>query len=79
MAHGGPGLGNLHETLGPAFTFSAPALAWVIIIYGAIASMLPVWSANSSRPTWSGAITGGARSAAADRPVVTLDAARRLP
>jgi carbon starvation protein CstA len=32
-----------HETLGPAFTYSAPALAWVIIIYGAIASMLPVW------------------------------------
>jgi carbon starvation protein CstA len=30
-------------TLGPAFTYSAPALAWVIIIYGAIASMLPVW------------------------------------
>jgi carbon starvation protein CstA len=32
-----------HETLGPAFTYSAPALAWAIIIYGAIASMLPVW------------------------------------
>jgi carbon starvation protein CstA len=30
-------------TLGPAFTYSAPALAWTIIIYGAIASMLPVW------------------------------------
>ena len=30
-------------TLGPAFTYSAPALAWAIIIYGAIASMLPVW------------------------------------
>jgi carbon starvation protein len=28
---------------GPAFTYSAPALAWVIIIYGAVASMLPVW------------------------------------
>ena len=30
-------------TLGPAFTYTAPALAWAIIIYGAIASMLPVW------------------------------------
>jgi carbon starvation protein len=30
-------------TLGPAFTYSAPGLAWAIIIYGAIASMLPVW------------------------------------
>jgi carbon starvation protein len=30
-------------TLGPAFTYSAPALAWAIIIYGAIASTLPVW------------------------------------
>src|SRR5438270_4042233 len=30
-------------TLGPAFTYSAPALALVIIVYGAIASMLPVW------------------------------------
>ncbi|HEY0438952.1 MAG TPA: carbon starvation CstA family protein [Xanthobacteraceae bacterium] len=30
-------------TWGPAFTYSAPALAWVIIIYGAVASMLPVW------------------------------------
>jgi carbon starvation protein len=30
-------------SLGPAFTYSPPALAWVIIIYGAVASMLPVW------------------------------------
>jgi carbon starvation protein len=30
-------------TLGPAFTYSAPALAMAIIVYGAIASMLPVW------------------------------------
>ncbi|MFL5029280.1 MAG: carbon starvation CstA family protein, partial [Xanthobacteraceae bacterium] len=30
-------------SLGPAFTYTAPALAWAIIIYGAIASMLPVW------------------------------------
>jgi carbon starvation protein CstA len=29
--------------LGPAFTYTAPALAWAIIIYGAVASMLPVW------------------------------------
>jgi carbon starvation protein CstA len=28
---------------GPAFTYGAPALAWAIIIYGAVASMLPVW------------------------------------
>jgi carbon starvation protein len=28
---------------GPAFTYTAPALAWAIIVYGAIASMLPVW------------------------------------
>jgi carbon starvation protein len=28
---------------GPAFTYTAPALAWAIIIYGAVASMLPVW------------------------------------
>lgn len=28
---------------GPAFTYSASALAWAIIIYGAVASMLPVW------------------------------------
>ena len=30
-------------TLGPAFTYSSPALALAIIVYGAIASMLPVW------------------------------------
>jgi len=30
-------------TLGPLFTYSAPQLAWAIIIYGAVASMLPVW------------------------------------
>jgi carbon starvation protein len=30
-------------SLGPAFTYGAPALAWAIIIYGAVASMLPVW------------------------------------
>jgi carbon starvation protein CstA len=30
-------------TLGPAFTYSAPHLAIAIIVYGAIASMLPVW------------------------------------
>ncbi len=28
---------------GPAFTWSAPALAWALIGYGAIASSLPVW------------------------------------
>src|SRR5256886_9864585 len=30
-------------TLGPAFTYSAPARSLAIIVYGAIASMLPVW------------------------------------
>ncbi|MBL8527460.1 MAG: carbon starvation protein A [Burkholderiales bacterium] len=30
-------------TLGPLFTYSAPQLAWAVIVYGAIASMLPVW------------------------------------
>jgi len=32
-----------HPTLGPLFTYSAPQLAWGVIVYGAIASMLPVW------------------------------------
>ncbi len=32
-----------HATLGPLFTYSAPQLAWGVIVYGAIASMLPVW------------------------------------
>ncbi len=36
-------------TLGPAFTYSAPALALAIIVYGAIASMLPVAPPRSSR------------------------------
>lgn len=30
-------------TLGPLFTYTAPQLAWAVIAYGAIASMLPVW------------------------------------
>jgi carbon starvation protein CstA len=30
-------------SFGPAFTYSASALAWAIIVYGAVASMLPVW------------------------------------
>jgi carbon starvation protein len=30
-------------TWGPAFTFTKPQLAWMIIIYGFIASVLPVW------------------------------------
>jgi carbon starvation protein len=28
---------------GPAFTWSGPALAWGLIVYGAVASSLPVW------------------------------------
>jgi carbon starvation protein len=30
-------------TLGPAFTLSGPQLAWALIVYGAVASSLPVW------------------------------------
>lgn len=30
-------------TLGPLFTYTAPQLAWAVIVYGAVASMLPVW------------------------------------
>ncbi len=30
-------------TWGPAFTFSKPALAWMMIVYGFIASVIPVW------------------------------------
>jgi carbon starvation protein len=30
-------------TWGPAFTFSKPQLAWMIIVYGFVASVLPVW------------------------------------
>jgi len=30
-------------TLGPLFTLSGPALAWALILYGAIAASLPVW------------------------------------
>jgi carbon starvation protein len=32
-----------HPTWGPAFTWSGPALAWALIVYGAVASSLPVW------------------------------------
>jgi len=30
-------------TLGPLFTLTGPQLAWALIIYGAVASSLPVW------------------------------------
>src|SRR5450631_3436956 len=30
-------------TLGPLFTMTGPQLAWALIIYGAVASSLPVW------------------------------------
>ncbi|HVN42239.1 MAG TPA: carbon starvation CstA family protein [Steroidobacteraceae bacterium] len=30
-------------TLGPLFTMTGPALAWALILYGAIAASLPVW------------------------------------
>jgi len=30
-------------TLAPYFNFSAPTLAWLIIIYGFVASVLPIW------------------------------------
>jgi carbon starvation protein len=32
-----------HPTLGPAFTWRGTSLAWAIIAYGFIASVLPVW------------------------------------
>ncbi len=32
-----------HPTLGPAFTWSGTSLAWAVMIYGFIASVLPVW------------------------------------
>lgn len=38
---GGTVAADLH--LGPAFTLKAPTLAWLLIGYGAVASVLPVW------------------------------------
>src|SRR5204863_65479 len=32
-----------HPTLGPAFTHSGIALTWMLIAYGFVASVLPVW------------------------------------
>jgi carbon starvation protein len=32
-----------HPTLAPLFTMTGPQLAWALIIYGAVASSLPVW------------------------------------
>src|SRR5687767_10716000 len=32
-----------HQTLGPAFTHTGPAITWMMIAYGFIASVLPVW------------------------------------
>jgi carbon starvation protein len=32
-----------HPVWGPAFTLTGPQLAWALILYGAIASSLPVW------------------------------------
>ncbi|MBI4887375.1 MAG: carbon starvation protein A [Acidobacteria bacterium] len=32
-----------HPALGPAFTWSGPDLAWGIIVYGFVASVLPIW------------------------------------
>jgi carbon starvation protein len=32
-----------HPALGPAFTWSGPSLAWAVMIYGFVASVLPVW------------------------------------
>ncbi len=32
-----------HPIWGPAFTLTGPQLAWALILYGAIASSLPVW------------------------------------
>src|SRR6185295_16875718 len=33
----------LHPQLGPAFTLSRTALAWILLAYGLAASILPVW------------------------------------
>ena len=32
-----------HPTLGPAFTWDGTSLSWAVMIYGFIASVLPVW------------------------------------
>ncbi|MBI2186341.1 MAG: carbon starvation protein A [Acidobacteria bacterium] len=32
-----------HATWGPAFTWSGPQLAWGVIVYGFVASVLPIW------------------------------------
>jgi carbon starvation protein len=32
-----------HPTLGPAFTWSGTSLSWAVMIYGFVASVLPVW------------------------------------
>ena len=32
-----------HPTLGPAFTWSGTSLAWAVMVYGFVASVLPVW------------------------------------
>jgi carbon starvation protein len=32
-----------HPTWGPAFTWSGPQLAWGVIVYGFVASVLPIW------------------------------------
>jgi carbon starvation protein len=32
-----------HPTLGPAFTWNGTSLSWAVMIYGFIASVLPVW------------------------------------
>ena len=54
-------------TSGPAFTYSAPALAWAIIIYGAIASMLPVWLLLAPRDYLSTFLKIGVDCRACDR------------
>jgi carbon starvation protein len=45
----GGGWISRHPTLGPAFTWSGPALAWALILYGFAASVLPVWLLLSPR------------------------------
>jgi carbon starvation protein len=39
---GGQWVSN-HPTLGPAFTLSGTTLSWAVMVYGFIASVLPVW------------------------------------
>src|SRR5215831_4158069 len=49
-----------HPVFGPAFTLTAPRLAWAIIAYGFAASALPVWLLLAPRDYLSAFIKAGA-------------------